>query len=86
MPMFVLEPPAHYSHRYVGQVIERVLPLDQARQACAHVGLSSDACSWTAKHKCFIVIPRGGPVPDLRAYRRHEHAHCNGWDHHPPSG
>jgi hypothetical protein len=31
---------------------------------------------------CSIVIPRGGPVRDLGAYRRHEVAHCNGWDHH----
>src|ERR1700681_1024989 len=50
MAMLVLEPPAQYHHSYAGQVIERVLPLDQARQACARVGLSSDACSWTATH------------------------------------
>jgi len=40
MPVFVLEPPAQYHHSYAAQVIERVLPLDQARQACAHMGLS----------------------------------------------
>ena len=81
MAVLVLEPPAQYHHSYAGQVIERVLPLDQARQACARVGLSSDACSWTARHKCFVIIPRSGPVRDLNAYRRHERAHCNGWDH-----
>ena len=31
-----------------------------------------------------LVIPRGGPVKDLRAYVRHERAHCNGWpEDHP---
>jgi hypothetical protein len=80
MPIFVLEPPARYNHAHSGQVIERVLPLDQARQACARMGLSADACSWVANHKCVLVIPRDGPVKDLNAYRRHERAHCNGWD------
>jgi hypothetical protein len=81
MPVFVLEPAAQYHHSYARQVIERVLPLDRARQACAQMGLSSDGYSGTIKQKCFIVIPRGGPVPDLHAYRRHERADCNGWDH-----
>jgi hypothetical protein len=79
MPIYVLEPPVRYSHPYSGQVIERVLPLHEARQACARMGVSADACSWVAQHKCFLVIPRGGPVKDLGAYRRHERAHCNGW-------
>jgi hypothetical protein len=48
------------------------------------MGLSSDGCSWTIKQKCFIVIRRGGPVPDLNAYRRHERAHCNGWSEDHP--
>jgi hypothetical protein len=81
MPIYVLEPPLRYSHAYAGPVIERVLPLKEARAACAHMGAHSDACSWVAQHTCYIVIPRGGPVEDLSAYRRHERAHCNGWDH-----
>jgi hypothetical protein len=28
-----------------------------------------------------VIIPRNGPVRDRGAYRRHEVAHCNGWDH-----
>jgi hypothetical protein len=33
---------------------------------------------------CYLVIPRNGPVKDLRAYVRHERAHCNGWpENHP---
>jgi hypothetical protein len=78
MPIYVLEPPLRYNHAYSGPVIERVLPLREARQACARMGVNADACSWVAKTKCYLVIPRGGPVKDLRAYVRHERAHCNG--------
>jgi hypothetical protein len=81
MPIYVLEPPAHYNHHYSGAVVERVLPLAEAQAACAHMGLTADACSWVAGHKCFMVIPRGGPVKQLAPYVRHERAHCNGWDH-----
>jgi len=79
MPLYVLEPPLRYNHPYHGPVIERVLPLAEARKACAHMGVRADACSWLANNKCYLVIPRGGPVKDLRAYVRHERAHCNGW-------
>ena len=65
----------------MADVIERVLPLHEARRVCAHMGAPADACAWTAKGKCYIVIPRNGPVRDLKAYRRHEVAHCNGWEH-----
>lgn len=81
MPIFVLEPPTRYVHPYHGQVIERVLPLQEARSLCAHMGAPADACAWQSKNRCFVVIPRNGPVADLRAYRRHEVAHCNGWSH-----
>jgi len=79
MPIYVLEPPMRYNHAYSGPVIERILPLREARAACAAKGVSADACSWEIGHKCFLVIPRNGPVRDLGAYRRHERAHCNGW-------
>ena len=82
MPIYVLEPPLRFNHPYHGgPVIERVLPLAEARAACAHMGVRADACSWLAAGRCHIVIPRGGPVKDPRAYRRHELAHCNGWAH-----
>jgi len=83
MPWITLvqEPPRYYLHPYHGPVIERVLPLAEARRACARMGVRSDACSWTKRGACYIVIPRGGPVRDLGAYRRHELAHCNGWSH-----
>ncbi len=84
MPIYVLEPPMRYNHAYSGPVIERVLPLDEARRACAKRGVHADACSWEVKHTCYLVIPRGGPVKDLKAYVRHERAHCNGWaEDHP---
>jgi hypothetical protein len=76
----VLEPPKAYTH-YHGPVIERVLPLAEARRACAHMGVHADACAWKSRGVCHIVIPRGGPVRDIAAYRRHEIAHCNGWEH-----
>jgi hypothetical protein len=76
----VLEPPPGLAH-YSGPVIERVLPLAQARAACARMGVHSDACAWKKGATCYVVIPTGGPVRDLGAYRRHEIAHCNGWDH-----
>jgi hypothetical protein len=81
MAIFVLEPPPIYTHSYHGPVIERVLPLAQARALCRTRGVSADACAWKQKGKCYLVIPRGGPVKTLAPYRRHELAHCNGWSH-----
>ncbi len=77
----VEEPPSGYIHRYNGPVIERVLPLAEARSLCGRMGARADACAWTSRGKCYIVIPSNGPVRDLGAYRRHEMAHCNGWSH-----
>jgi hypothetical protein len=79
--IFVLEPPPQYVHSFHGPVIERVLPLAEARRACARMGVQADACSWKKRGKCYLIIPRGGPVRDLSAYSRHELAHCNGWSH-----
>ncbi|MFY9837916.1 MAG: hypothetical protein WAK55_15905 [Xanthobacteraceae bacterium] len=46
MPLYVLEPPAQYAHRYQRPVIERVLPLSEARRVCAGMGAPADACAW----------------------------------------
>jgi hypothetical protein len=81
MPLFVLEPPVQYVHHYSGPVIERVLPIAEARKACAGKGVHADACAWTSNGACHLVIPSNGPVRNRAAYRRHELAHCNGWDH-----
>ena len=81
MPLFVLEPPLHYVHHYNGPVIERVLPLSDARKACAGRGVRADACAWISNGACHLIIPSNGPVRNRAAYRRHELAHCNGWDH-----
>jgi hypothetical protein len=81
MPVYVLEPPERFNHAYSGPVIERVLPLGEARAVCAHMGAPADACAWVAHGTCHLIIPSNGPVKDLRAYVRHERAHCNGWTH-----
>src|SRR5437868_15202769 len=81
MPLFVLEPPVQYVHNFHGLVIERVLPIAAARKACAGKGVRADACAWTSNGACHLVIPRNGPVRNRAAYRRHEVAHCNGWEH-----
>jgi hypothetical protein len=82
----VLEPPPQYGHHYYGSVIEHVLPLAEARRLCARMGAPADACSWTKGRTCYLVIPRGGPVRDHAAYKRHEMAHCNGWSEHHEGG
>jgi hypothetical protein len=62
-------------------VIEHVLSLAEARKTCAGKGVHADACAWTGNGACHLVIPRNGPVRNRAAYRRHEVAHCNGWEH-----
>ena len=79
MPLFVLEPPVRYVHHYNGPVIERVLPLSESRKACAARGLHADACAWISNGD--LMVPSNGPARNRAAYRRHELAHCNGWDH-----
>jgi hypothetical protein len=79
MMIFVLAPPPVYDHPFHGHVIEMVMPLAKARTLCGQRGAYADACSWMAHGKCYVVIPRNGPVKSLKAYRRHEVAHCNGW-------
>src|SRR5262249_45493207 len=81
LPLFVLEPPIHYAHQYNGPVIERVLPLSRARKTCAGKGVQADACGWISNGACHLIIPSNGPVRNRSTYRRHELAHCNGWDH-----
>ena len=52
-----------------------------AGDKCAGKGVRADACAWTSNGACHLVIPRNGPVRNRAAYRRHEVAHCNGWEH-----
>jgi hypothetical protein len=75
-------PPARFDHPFNGVTIEMTSTADLTRKRCREFGLiNADACSWTRKNGtvCEIVIPTDGPVRDLRQYRRHETAHCNGW-------
>ena len=86
MPTVTL-PPLKYDHAYSGTVIERVLPLEEARQVCANIVIAADGCSAfvtgeNGAQVCYIVLPLNGPDENIDHYRRHELAHCNVW---PPS-
>ena len=81
--MQVTVAPLKYDHPFDGQVIERVLPLEESRKLCADIGINADACSGYVTgsdggRSCFIVLPSDG-FDTVDAYRRHEVAHCNGW-------
>ena len=75
-----LEPPEQYNHPYNGQVVERVMPVAEARTLCMSMGadLLGVACSWQSDNTCYIVLPNDEEAP-VATYRRHEIAHCNGW-------
>ena len=75
-----LEPPARYNHPYDGPVVERVMPVAEARALCTSQGASPRgvACSWVSDGTCYIVLPSDEQAP-VSTYRRHETAHCNGW-------
>ena len=80
MPI-VTAPPERYDRPFDGQVIERVLPLEEARKLCASIGIYADGCAAIIQPSgaCYIVLPSDGPDPDISRYRAHETAHCNGW-------
>jgi hypothetical protein len=75
-----LEPPAQYNHSYDGRVVERVMPVAEARALCTSQGASPRgvACSWVTDGTCYLVLPSDEQAP-VSTYRRHETAHCNGW-------
>jgi hypothetical protein len=77
--MQVTVPPERYDH-YSGPVIERVLPLDEARKLCAEIGIYADGCAGIIQSSgvCYIVVPSDG-FDTVEAYIRHERGHCAGW-------
>ena len=77
MPLFRARAARHYN----GPVIERVLPLSDARNACAGRGVHADACAWISNGACHLIIPSNGPVRNRAAYQPPRTAHCNAWDH-----
>jgi hypothetical protein len=82
-------PPAIYDRAYKGKLIIRQGTLAQVAHFCnTQNGVVSRyrvlGCSMPNDHSCFVMIPRvGGRVTaSIQAQiRRHEIAHCNGWDH-----
>ena len=82
--MQVTPPPERYDFPYPGPVIERVLPLAEARRLCQQIGVGFvDACAGfvtldSGERACFTVLPSDG-FDTVDAYRRHEEAHCLGW-------
>ena len=82
-----LAPPDQYNHPYDGRVVERVMPVAEARALCTSQGASPRgvACSWVTDDTCYLVLPSDEQVP-VSTYRRHETAHCNGWPANHPRG
>ena len=54
--MEVTAPPERYNFPYPGQVIERVLPLDEARKLCASIGIYADGCSAFVTGKTALTL------------------------------
>jgi len=83
-----LEPPERYNHPYNGQIVERVVPVAEARTLCMSMGadLLGVACSLQSNGTCNIILPNDEYAP-VATFRRHEIAHCNGWPaNHPRDG
>jgi len=80
MPTHMMEPPARYDHPYHGQVIEHVMSPAQVAMLCASHGAFGNGCWWKGNGICHIFLPKSDELL-LASYRRHEMAHCNGWNH-----
>ena len=81
------ESPEQYNHPYDGRVVERVMPVAEARALCTSQGAlpRAVACSWVSDGTCYLVLPSDEQAP-VSAYRRHETAHCDGWPSKHPHG
>ena len=85
----VTPPPARWDHAFVGDLIEKDLPLKEAKDLCFQLGNGkAEACAgvgtYTTGEKigqriCIIVIATDDLHGAKDQYRRHEIAHCNGW-------
>jgi hypothetical protein len=86
----VTPPPARWDHKFVGDLIEKDLPAKEAEDLCLKLGnRKAEACAgvgtYTSGEKigqriCIIVIATDDRHGTLEQYRRHEIAHCNGWN------
>jgi hypothetical protein len=79
-----------WDHAFVGDLIEKDLPSNKAKDLCSELGNGkAEACAgvgtYTTGEKagrriCIIVIASDDLHGALELYRRHEIAHCNGWN------
>jgi hypothetical protein len=86
----VTPPPARWDHAFVGDLIEKDLPSKEAKALCFELGNGkAEACAGVGtyttgekigKRICIIVIATNDLHGTLDQYRRHEIAHCNGWN------
>lgn len=86
----VTPPPARWDHAFVGDLIEKDLPSNEAKDLCLKLGNGkAEACAGvgtyttgekTGRRICIIVIASDDLHGTLAQYRRHEIAHCNGWN------
>lgn len=78
----ILDPPPAYDHPHAGSVVEWIMRAPQVDGYCRKAGVKLEhgqviGCAFKIGETCFIVISRHA-IPVLR---RHEVAHCNGWEH-----
>jgi hypothetical protein len=86
----ITPPPTRWDHAFVGDVIEKDLPSKEAKDLCFKMGnREAEACAgigtYTTGEKkgqriCIIVMPTDDLHGTVDQYRRHEIAHCNGWN------
>jgi hypothetical protein len=86
----VTPPPSRWDHAFVGDLVEKDLPSKEAEDLCFQLGNGkAEACAgvgtYTTGEKigqriCIIVIASDDLHGTLERYRRHEIAHCNGWN------
>jgi len=86
----ITPPPARWDHAFLGDLIEKDLPSNEAKDLCLKLGnRKAEACAGvgtyttgekTGRRICIIVIATDDLHGTLDQYRRHEIAHCNGWN------
>ena len=86
----ITAPPARWDHSFVGDVVEKDLPSEEAKDLCFKMGnRKAEACAGigtyttgekTGQRICIIIVPTDDLHGTVDQYRHHEIAHCNGWN------